>query len=391
MANMAKPVFLVASFPYTRDISRPEDWDFVRRKFERDFPWLLTDEYPVMMCGVGQGWSGTRCNGRICARAGAKATENLLLDAVMAYRAHFTEGLRVAHNGLVIGIAATPESGLGLALARAIYPKKMRLVVRVQGNTSSKPLLVHQRRWRGKMLEFVESFVLKRADLVLPMGKFTKELALKRGADLSKIIPLPFPVRWADRAHVTPLPPEPAVLFAGRLEKEKGVHILLDAMAIAVKRLPQARLMVAGDGPYRPVLEAKVKQLGLCSRVSFLGWLKPERLQRAYAESWVLVLPSIWEEGLGMVLVEAGLMGRPVIGSDLGGIRDIIQHGHNGLLVPPGDAERLADAIVTVLTNPGWAWQMGQANRQVAWSYLSTRDEALERVRRAILSWVQGQ
>jgi glycosyltransferase involved in cell wall biosynthesis len=65
-------------------------------------------------------------------------------------------------------------------------------------------------------------------------------------------------------------------------------------------------------------------------------------LRVAYREAWVLVLPSILEEGLGMVLVEAGLMGRPVIGSDLGGIKDIIQCGYNGLLVPPGNSKALA-------------------------------------------------
>jgi glycosyltransferase involved in cell wall biosynthesis len=124
--------------------------------------------------------------------------------------------------------------------------------------------------------------------------------------------------------------------------------------------------------------------------VSFLRWLEAEDLQRAYQEAWVLVLPSIWEEGLGMVLVEAGLMGRPVIGSNLGGIRDIIRHGHNGFLVPPGDAKALADAIVTILTDANLAARMGQVNRQVAQSYLSTRDVALKQVRAAIMRWVEA-
>lgn len=63
-----------------------------------------------------------------------------------------------------------------------------------------------------------------------------------------------------------------------------------------------------------------------------------------------------------MALVEAGLVGRPVIGSDLGGIRDIIQHGHNGYLVPPGDAKALEEAIVLILKNPTQAREMGRAN-----------------------------
>jgi glycosyltransferase involved in cell wall biosynthesis len=92
-----------------------------------------------------------------------------------------------------------------------------------------------------------------------------------------------------------------------------------------------------------------------------------------------------------MVLVEAGLMGRPVIGSDLGGIRDIIQHGHNGLLVPPGNSKALAEAILTILTNRNLAQQMGLANLEIARKYLSQRDEALEQVHRAILDLVEKQ
>jgi glycosyltransferase involved in cell wall biosynthesis len=121
-----------------------------------------------------------------------------------------------------------------------------------------------------------------------------------------------------------------------------------------------------------------------------LGWLEADDLQRAYQEAWVLVLPSIWEEGLGMVLVEAGLMGRPVIGSNLGGIRDIIHHGHNGFLVPPGGAKALAEAVAIILTDADLAARMGQANRQVAKSYLTTRDATLEQVRAAILRWAKA-
>jgi 1,4-alpha-glucan branching enzyme len=155
--------------------------------------------------------------------------------------------------------------------------------------------------------------------------------------------------------------------------------------------IPSVRLLVAGDGSYRKELEVKVDRLGLRSHVSFLGWIEAADLRSAYREAWVLVLPSILEEGLGMVLVEAGLMGRPVIGSDLGGIRDIIQHGHNGLLVPPGNSKALAEAILTILTNRNLAQQMGLANLEIARKYLSQRDEALEQVHRAILDLVEKQ
>jgi glycosyltransferase involved in cell wall biosynthesis len=241
------------------------------------------------------------------------------------------------------------------------------------------------------LLDRIESFVLQRADLVVPMGRFTKELAIRKGANPDRVIILPFPVRWADSAGVTPFPSQPCVLFVGRLEKEKGVHVLLEAMCQVREAIPSVRLLVAGDGSYRRELEVRADRLGLRNHVSFLGWIEAADLRVAYEEAWVLVLPSIWAEGLGMVLVEAGLMGRPVIGSDLGGIRDIIQHGHNGLLVPPGDSKALAEAILTILTNRNLAQQMGLANLEMARKYLSQRDEALEQVHRAILDLVEKQ
>ena len=384
-------VFLIANFPYTADIADQQAWCFVQKKADRDFPWLFVSGYRVILSGLGKGWRGVRRKDRITSHAPWIGTGWILLDAVLAWIIHFIDAIRASRQGRVIGIAPTPEAGLGIALARWLRKDKVYLVVRVQGHTASKALLVHRSRLRFMVLELIESFVLRQADLVAPMGKFTEELALKRGVKPDKVIGLPFPVRWASSASLTPLPPEPCVLFVGRLEKEKGVHVLLEAMHQVRKAIPSVQLLIAGDGSYRQELEKMTSHLNLRDHVSFLGWLEGADLQDKYRRAWVLVLPSIRAEGLGMVLVEAGLMGRPVIGSDLGGIRDIIRHGYNGFLVPPGNAKALAEAILTVLMNRDLAHQMGLANLEVAWRYLSQRDEALERVRRAILALVNEQ
>lgn len=385
-----KCLFLIANFPYTADISQPETWDFVQRKFERDFPWLLADNYKIVLSGLGKRWRGMHSQRNITSHAGWKASGWMLLDAILAWVTHFFDALGASRQMLVISIAPTPESGLGIALAKLFHKEKIRLVVRVQGHTASKALYVHRSIWRFRILDWIESFVLRQADLILPMGEFTRGLSLKKGANPERIVVLPFPMRWADRARTEPIAPEPRVLFVGRLEKEKGVHILLEAMKIVLQRMPSAQLLIAGNGSYRQVLEALTERLGLTESVSFLGWLGSEEIQRLYCKARVLVLPSIWGEGLGMVLVEAGLMGRPVIGSDLGGIRDIIRHGYNGFLVPPGDAKALAEAILRVLQDIELASKMGLANTEVARAYLSTRDKALEQVRLAILKWVES-
>ncbi len=383
-------IFLIANFPYTVDIANQETWRrFVQRKANRDFPWLFAGGYRVILSGLGKGWRGLQRKDWVTSHARWVGTGWIPLDAVLAWISHFTDAIKALRQGRVIGIAPTPEAGLGIALARSICKREIKLVVRVIGDTASKALLVHRSRLRLIALELIESFVLRRADLVVPMGRFTYELALRRGANPNKTVVLPFPVKWANSANIEPFPPQPYVLFVGRLEKEKGVHVLLEAMGKVREAVPSARLLIAGDGSYRLELEDKTRRLGLCEHVSFLGWLEGANLQATYREAWVLVLPSIWAEGLGMVLVEAGLMGRPVIGSDWGGIRDIIQHGHNGFVVPPGDPVALAKALTAVLSGRGLAERMGLANREVAREYLSSRDEALERVRQAILALVK--
>jgi len=198
----------------------------------------------------------------------------------------------------------------------------------------------------------MEGFVLRSADLVVARGKFTHDLAVSQGVKPQSLFILPHYVRWINDAQVQPLPPRPTVLFVGRLEREKGVEVLLQAMAIVRKTLPDCHLLIAGDGSCRQSLEQLADSLGLRARESFLGWLEDESLQKAYKASWLLVLPSIVEDGFPTVLSEAGLMGRPVVGSNIGGIKDLIQHGENGLLVPPGNAPALARAVVILAKDP---------------------------------------
>lgn len=378
-------IFLIGNLPYALNIAEEKSWRFVRRKFERDFPWLLSQGCPVILSGVGRGWRGWSQEDHIRSHAGFCSVGWLPVDAVVAWTVHLIDALKASRGSVVLGYAPTPESGLGIALAKLLRRSRIRLIVRVQGHAASRALLVHHSMWRFKVLETIENFVLQQADLVLPMGKFTKQLAVANGVRPERILALPFPVQWMDSAEVTPLTSEPCVLFAGRLEKGKGIHVLLKGLSKVKETVPSVRLLIAGDGSFRKSLEALTEELGLCDRVSFLGWLEPEALQQAYRKTWVLVLPSIWEEGLGMVLVEAGLMGRPVIGSDLGGIRDVITHGMSGFLVQPGDPVSLADAIVAVSSDRHRCEQMGLANREAASQYLRDRDGAVERVRQSIL------
>ena len=379
------PEFLVTNLGFAPDIEDDQVWGFVRMKIRRDYPWILGEKRSICFSGVGPGWRGWRARGTVTSHAGFRSTRSSILNAVLAWLTHFKDVLSLGGDELLMVLVPTPGSGLGAALAKGIPGTQLRLIVRIQGHSASKARNVRRSEWRFKVLESIERFVIRRADLVVPMGPFTRHLGISQGSSPDKAITLPFPIRWADRVEVVEPPESPNVLFVGRLEKEKGVSFLIKAMALVTEKLPGARLLIAGDGGYRSALAKIAKSERVQNEVSFLGWLEDEQLRLAYKKSRLLVLPSIWEEGLGMVLLEAGLMGRPVIASDIGGIKDVVRHGENGLLVPPGDIVSLTTAILVLLKDKELAERMGLAGARIANEYLRGRDEAVDRVRKAIL------
>ncbi|HWQ22496.1 MAG TPA: glycosyltransferase family 4 protein [Gaiellaceae bacterium] len=153
---------------------------------------------------------------------------------------------------------------------------------------------------------------------------------------------------------------EPRLLCIGRLIPIKGHLVLLRALARARARVPGVTLDVAGRGPLGPALKAYARELGLREAVRFLGFVSP--VEEAIERAAIVVVPSLGE-GFGMVALEAMERGRPVIASAVGGLPEIVADGETGLVVPPGDAEALADAIVALAGDLGRAAAMGRAGR----------------------------
>jgi glycosyltransferase involved in cell wall biosynthesis len=176
------------------------------------------------------------------------------------------------------------------------------------------------------------------------------------------------------------------VACAARLVPEKGIDVLLRAWHRVVSHVPQARLEIAGDGPARAKLHRLVADLGIGDSVRFSGWLRPEGMSELFSRASIVVLPSRWEEGLGMVLVEGGLSGCALIGSDLGGIRDIIEPEETGLVFPAEDADALEAALVRCLRDAALTRRLGVAAQARAERYLARRDRQLDRLRIAVES-----
>lgn len=157
----------------------------------------------------------------------------------------------------------------------------------------------------------------------------------------------------------------PTVIFVGALtrsEQYKGLKILINAISVLQKQILDIRLVVVGDGDMRREYETYVNRLNLQKNIFFKGKLVGEKLLEAYRDSDVLVLPSLGSaESFGIVLIEAMASGKPVIGTNVGGISGVIDHGKNGLLVAPNSSPELALAIKRILKNTNFAKKLGQA------------------------------
>ena len=147
-----------------------------------------------------------------------------------------------------------------------------------------------------------------------------------------------------------------------RLEPEKGHPTLLEAWPRVLRAVPDTYLLIVGEGSRRDALEAQARELRIAHRVVFTG--RRDDVPAVTAALDVAVLPS-YREAQGLTILEAMALSRPVVASDVGGIPEMIEDGKTGLLVPPHDAEALADAIIRLLKNHPLADTLGRAGHDM--------------------------
>jgi glycosyltransferase involved in cell wall biosynthesis len=164
------------------------------------------------------------------------------------------------------------------------------------------------------------------------------------------------------------IPPEPLsmhglrVLCLGRLSEEKGFDLGLAAFASIVEHFPHARLIIAGDGPERAKLARQASQLRLSDAVEFIGWVAPKDVPALINTATIVMIPSRLES-LPIAALQAAQMARPVVGTRVGGIPELVIHQQTGLLVDKENPEALAKAMAFLFDNPQEATRMGQAAR----------------------------
>jgi glycosyltransferase involved in cell wall biosynthesis len=244
-------------------------------------------------------------------------------------------------------------------------------------------------RWASYFVAISES--VKEANaraLGIPRDKIT---VIYRGREPQQFAAPPSSVIAGLRASLGLIPEVPVLLNVARLIERKGQADLIQAMSAVLEVVPNARLLIAGDGAYRRTLENLISELGLSESVQLLGTREdiPHLLHLADC----FVFPSHYE-GHGGALVEAMMAGCPIVAADTPVHREAVTHQESGLLVPVGDSAAIAEGILRLLQRPTGAKEMGERARRVAMErfhidHIAAQHEAL--YERVLREWRAGR
>ncbi len=219
---------------------------------------------------------------------------------------------------------------------------------------------------------------LRNADGIRTVTAYTSDLVRELGLEPTDEFPAYMDFDSFLQTPPRPLPDRPRALFVGVLERYKNVDGLSTAWRRAAPRVPDAHLQLVGAGTLQPVVEELVRDVP--EQTSWTARLTQPEISAALDDASVLVLPSR-SEGMGRVVVEAFCRGRGVVASRVGGIPDLVEDGRNGLLVEPGDAHALAEALVRVLSDRGLAERLGPAAATSAAAWTISPEEFASRLR----------
>ena len=253
------------------------------------------------------------------------------------------------------------------AIAARVHQKP--LIIGAQGTYGVKPLNQQPDRW-------LLSWALKNADLVHCPSRYT-EYRMRNGTKINRTRVIPNGVnyeRFAGGTDVSHLKEEfkdrKIILSVGALKPRKGYDVMLKAFKIVKDEIADVKYLIVGDGSWKKELYELAKMLGIENDVCFLGVKTGDELIGyyhlcdVYAHTPVNVNDQF--EGFGIVYLEAGACGKPVVASDSGGVPDAVLDGVTGLVVPENDVEATAQALKRVLTDEKLAEQLGANGRKRA-------------------------
>jgi L-malate glycosyltransferase len=254
----------------------------------------------------------------------------------------------------------------------AVYARPLARLAGVRGVVST---LHNSYVWRSRPQLILDRLTSIFADRIAAVSDAVKKFAIEHehipagklvtvhnGIETG-LFQLPPEEREAARRELGLNPDELAVGTMGELAEQKNHRCLLDAVPAVLKRRPQTRFLIAGDGELKEKLLARRDELGLGDRVRFLGYR--EDVPRLLSAFDIFVLPSLWE-GLPVALIEAMAAGVPIVATDVDGNIEVFGHGEAGLAVPPGDPERLAEGLLELAGDPDRRKRLGETGRRRA-------------------------
>jgi glycosyltransferase involved in cell wall biosynthesis len=247
-------------------------------------------------------------------------------------------------------MAQTAYEAAAALVARRLSGRRVSVVVDVHADWRASTRLYGsgRRPLLAPLGDRVAAWAIRRADAVRTVSPYTTRLVRSLGVEPTAEFPAYMDLEPFAGRPPTPLPGAARALYVGVLERYKNVDGLADAWRLAAPRLPGAVLRLVGTGTKTAVVERLVAELP--SQTSWTPRLAAEEVVAALDASSLLVLPSR-SEGMGRVIVEAFCRGRPVLGSRVGGIADLVEDGVNGVLVAPEDTRKLADELVRLLSD----------------------------------------
>jgi glycosyltransferase involved in cell wall biosynthesis len=318
--------------------------------------------------------------------AGSLRTVAHMLPALVALRRIPPLGVRIVHS-----LELFPTGWIGDILARR---ERVPHIVTTFGTYG----VIWHRWWIPAR---ICAGIIRRAACICPMSSGTAEKMKARFPDALAGVSVRVVLQGSDFTARVPrefaqqkkFSSGPLVISVGGIKPRKGYHICLRAFGKLQKRFPGARFLLAGGGignSYHRELQELIRREGI-RNVEFLGALTWEKLDPHYRAADMLAMTSQDEgdhfEGFVFVFLEAGAYGLPVIGTRSGGIPDAIVDGETGYLLPPGDVEGIARAMIALAENPGLSRTMGLAGRARA-EALTWERFALEQM--DIYHWISG-
>lgn len=233
------------------------------------------------------------------------------------------------------------------------------------------------------LLSGVESYVsyvngaYHGVDKFIAVSDFLRLKMIEKGVDKNKIVTIPnftrteiaaqnlaedagYDFSFNDEKNESNSKNDKYVIYFGRLEFVKGIHVLLDS----ARKMPGTRFKIVGSGGYGKNLRDFAEKMSL-NNVEFIPFVEKDQLIKLIKNAAVSVVPSLWYETFGLTVIESYALGVPVVVSKIGGVSDLVENGETGYVVIPGDSDALAEKINVIINNSKLQKKMGERAKKV--------------------------